>query len=87
MIEVDKYLQDRKSNILVQVHDEIICEIHNDELEEVAPHVQTLLQEHTLGIPLEVDVEVCSPSWATKQDFALTKIPDPVTISDYIDWD
>ena len=87
MIEVDKYLQDRKSNILVQVHDEIICEIHNDELEEVAPHVQTLLQENTLGIPLEVDVEVCSPSWATKQDFALTKIPEPVTISDYIDWD
>ena len=86
MIEVDKYLQDRKSNILVQVHDEIICEVHNDELEEVAPHVQTLLQENTLGIPLEVDVEVCSPSWATKQDFALTKIPEPVTISDYIDW-
>ena len=87
MIEVDKYLQERKSNILVQVHDEIICEVHNDELEEVAPHVQTLLQENTLGIPLEVDVEVCSPSWATKQDFALTKIPEPVTISDYIDWD
>ena len=87
MIEVDKYLQDRKSNILVQVHDEIICEVHNDELEEVTPHVQTLLQENTLGIPLEVDVEVCSPSWATKQDFALTKIPEPVTISDYIDWD
>jgi len=86
MIEVDKYFRDKKSNILVQVHDEIICEVHNDELEEVAPHVQTLLQENTLGIPLEVDVEVCSPSWATKQDFALTKIPEPVTISDYIDW-
>jgi DNA polymerase-1 len=86
MIEVDKYLQDRKSNILVQVHDEIICEVHNDELEEVAPHVQTLLQENSLGIPLEVDVEVCSPSWATKQDFALTKIPEPVILSDYIDW-
>jgi len=87
MIEVDKYLQDKKSNILVQVHDEIICEVHNDELEEVTPHVQTLLQENTLGIPLEVDVEVCSPSWATKKDFALTEIPEPVTISDYIDWD
>ena len=86
MIEVDKYLQDRKSNILVQVHDEIICEVHNDELEEVAPHVQTLLQENSLGIPLEVDVEVCSPSWATKQDFTLTKIPEPVIIGDYIDW-
>jgi DNA polymerase-1 len=86
MIEVDKYLSDKKSNILVQVHDEIICEVHNDELEEVTPHVQTLLQENTLGIPLEVDVEVCSPSWATKQDFALTETPEPVTISDYIDW-
>ncbi len=86
MIEVDKYLQDRKSNILVQVHDEIICEVHNDELEEVAPHVQRLLQENSLGIPLEVDVEVCAPSWATKSDFKLTETPKPVTISDYIDW-
>ena len=87
MIEVDKYLLGKKSSILVQVHDEIICEVHNDELEEVTPNIQTLLQENTLGIPLEVDVEVCSPSWATKQDFALTKIPEPVIISDYIDWD
>jgi DNA polymerase-1 len=87
MIEVDKYLQEKKSNILVQVHDEIICEIHNDELNEVVPNIQQLLQENTLGIPLEVDVEVCSPSWASKKDFALTEAPEPVTISDYIDWD
>ena len=86
MIEVNKYLSDKKSNILVQVHDEIICEIHNDELQEITPKVQDLLQENSLGIPLEVDVEVCSPSWATKKDFALTELPEPVTISDYIDW-
>ena len=80
MIEVDKYLADKKSNILVQVHDEIICEVHDAELNEVTPHIQNLLQENSLGIPLEVDVEVCKPSWATKKDFK------PNAPEDKIDW-
>ena len=87
IIEVHKYLKGTKSSVLLQVHDEIICEVHNDELEEVTPHIQALLQENSLGIPLEVNIEVCSPSWATKKDFVLTEIPKPVTISEYIDWD
>ena len=39
MLEVDKYLQDSITNILVQVHDVILCEVHNDELEEVTPNI------------------------------------------------
>jgi len=91
MIEVDKYLADKKSNILVQVHDEIICEIHKDEFKDAPRQIQDLLQQNSLGIPLEVDVEMCSPSWANKytwppKEFALTELPKPVTINDYIDW-
>lgn len=67
MIEVSKYLQDKKSNILLQVHDEIICEIHKDEVELVPTTIKELLRKNTLSIPLEVDMEVCYPSWATKQ--------------------
>lgn len=80
MIEVDKYLANKKSNILVQVHDEIICEVHDSELNEVTPNIQNLLQENSLGIPLEVDVEVCKPSWATKVDF------EPNVEEAKIDW-
>jgi DNA polymerase I len=84
MIEVDKYLADKKSNILVQVHDEIICEVHDSELNDVTPDIQNLLQENSLGIPLEVDVEVCKPSWATKVDFE-PNIEEP-KIDWSIDW-
>ena len=91
MIEVAKYLSTKKSNILVQIHDELICEIHKDEFKEVPLRIQDLLQQNSLGIPLEVDIELCSPSWATKytwppKEFSLTELPKPVTINDYIDW-
>ena len=87
MIVVSKYLADKKSIMLVQVHDEIICEVHNDELNQVTPQIQALLQENSLGIPLEVDVEICSPSWATKKPFSLTDVAVPDTLNDYRDWD
>ena len=72
MIEVEKRLSDTKSSILLQVHDEIICEIHNSEMETLPLVIKEILQNNSLGIPLEVDVEICSPSWATKKDLQLT---------------
>jgi DNA polymerase-1 len=87
MIVVSEYLEDKKSTMLLQVHDEIICEIHKDEAHEVVPYVKKLLEINSLNIPLQVDLEVCDPSWATKKDFVLTETPKPDTISSYIDWD
>ena len=69
MVAVAEYLQDKKSNLLLQVHDEIICEVHKDEVDEVAPEIRRLMKDNTLDIPLEVDMEVCDPSWAVKKDF------------------
>ena len=68
MIEIHKYLKDKKSNLLLQVHDEVICEIDKNEVQEVLPKIRELLKVNTLGIPLDVDMEVCEPSWATKKD-------------------
>ena len=59
MIKVYEYLKDKKSNILLQVHDEIICEIHDDELREIPSAIRGLLEENSLGIPLKVDMEIC----------------------------
>ena len=72
MIEVEKRLSSTKSSILLQVHDEIICEIHNSEMETLPMVIKDILQDNSLEIPLEVDVEICSPSWATKKDLQLT---------------
>jgi DNA polymerase I-like protein with 3'-5' exonuclease and polymerase domains len=88
MIEVQKYLQPTKSKILLQVHDELICEIHNDEIDTIPYEIKKLMEVNSLNIPLYVDMEICNPSWATKKEFAehLTcKVRDDIL--DYIDWE
>ena len=86
MVVVHNYLKDKQSNLLLQVHDEIICEIHKDEIDEVAPKIRELMIENSLNIPLGVDMELCDPSWATKKDFKLAE--DKVfEVAEYIDWD
>ena len=80
MLEVDKYLVDKKSHILLQVHDELICEIHNTELKTIPSNIQAILETNSLGIPLKVDVETFNGSWAVKQQ-ATNK-----DNAAYIDW-
>ena len=84
MVEVDKYLDDKKSNLLLQVHDEIICEIHESEFEDVPHKIKELLMNNSLDIPLEVDMELLNPSWATKTDL---QVPTKQVEDDWIDWD
>ena len=69
MIEVSKYLEDKKSNILLQVHDEIICEIHESELSIAPFKIREVLEQNSLDIPLKVDMELCINSLANKKDF------------------
>jgi DNA polymerase I len=92
MIEVDKFLTGTNSKMLLQVHDEIICEIHKDDA-LLIPQIRDILQENSLGIPLMVDMELCEPSWATKHDFQVqggnvvyANAPVPITVKEYIDW-
>ena len=40
--------------------------------------------ENTLNIPLEVDMEICDPSWAIKKDVA---DKDKFKLEEHIDWD
>ena len=84
MIEVANYLADKNSRMLLQVHDEIICEIYNDELDEVPARIKEILEYNSLNIPLYVDMEICNPSWATKKDLTIEEEYD---ILNDIDWD
>ena len=92
MIEVHKFLTGTKSRMVLQVHDEIICEIHQDDI-LLVEKIRDILQENSLGIPLVVDMELCEPSWATKHDFQIHdgdvvygKLPISVPVEEYIDW-
>ena len=85
LIEAHRHLIGHKSNVLLQVHDEIICEIHKDEIRTIPHDIQRILSTNTLDIPLQVDMELCDPSWASKIDmekalenghFARTKMED-----------
>jgi DNA polymerase I-like protein with 3'-5' exonuclease and polymerase domains len=89
MIKVYDYLKDKKSNMLLQVHDEIVCEIHDDEIREVPLQIQALMEENSLNIPLKVDIDVCDGSWAVKKDWSkltLTQEPVCATLESSIDW-
>ena len=82
-IVIHDFLKDKKSNILLQVHDEIICEIHDEEFSWLPRKIQDLLEVNTLNIPLKVDIDVCDVSWATKHEF---EDEPEKTIADYIEW-
>ena len=71
--------------MLLQVHDEIICEIHESEMDIVLPRIVELMQWNSLEIPLFVDKEVCTTSWATKIDYDKLNI-EKSTFVDDLDW-
>ncbi len=61
MIAVDEWLQTEKPNadMLMQVHDELVFEVKESELEYVKEKVQALMEKSmTLDVPLKVDVGV-----------------------------
>ena len=65
MLHVDEALRERKlkSNMLLQVHDELIFEVPNDELAEMEELITTIMEDAvTLSIPLKVDGNA-GPSW------------------------
>ena len=90
LIEVSRALEETQSKVLLQVHDEIICEIHEDEITTLPAQITELLKENSLNIPLQVDMELCDPTWATKTDMNKAVFSSPVatqTVEDYIDWE
>ena len=80
------------SEMCIRDSDEIICEIHKDDVLMIEK-IRDILQENSLGIPLMVDMELCEPSWATKHDFQVHdgnvvfgEVPAPTPVEEYIDW-
>jgi len=58
MIEIHHWLKDnhKKSRMLLQVHDELIFEIHESEMDEVPAKINELMEHAVeLDVPLKVE--------------------------------
>ncbi len=61
MIRIERFLRERamRTRMLLQVHDELIFEIHEEETESLVPEIRRLMQEaFPLEVPLKVDLGV-----------------------------
>ena len=61
MVELYDALNEKKlkSKILLQVHDELILNVHKDEVEEVKVLVKDIMENaFQLNVPLKVDIEI-----------------------------
>ncbi|WP_426486436.1 DNA polymerase I [Flavobacterium sp. 2] len=59
MINIHKKLQDEnwKSKMLLQVHDELVFDVHNDELEKIQPMIKHEMENaFKMAVPLEVEL-------------------------------
>ena len=69
MVAVDKYLHDYGclSRMLVQVHDEIVFEIHESEESWLPWKLQEIMEEKQIETLLPVEISRGCPSWAIKE--------------------
>ena len=61
MVEIDEAFRKKKikSKMLLQVHDELIFNVYNDEIDEVKDIVYNIMTNvYQLLVPLDVDIEL-----------------------------
>lgn len=59
MVRVNKRLENMKSNLILQVHDELIVDAHPDEVEQVKDILKTEMENAvSLSVPLDVSISV-----------------------------
>jgi DNA polymerase I len=67
MVKIHKLLANSKSHILLTIHDELVVEVHQSEL-EVVPQIQHILQDHPqFCLPLSQKTSFTNKSWADKK--------------------
>ena len=69
MVELYEAMQEKqlKSKILIQVHDELVLNVYEEELEEVKALVKEKMENVVkLSVPLKVDIETGSNWYEAK---------------------
>jgi len=69
MIQIAKLLEDKKSNVLLTIHDELVIEIHKDEQHLVRSIVELMEDRTSFRVPILVNVESTTSNWAEKEPF------------------
>jgi DNA polymerase-1 len=73
MIHVDKYFKSlpaSRAHILMQVHDELLCEIKKGEEKKIIPKVREVMESiYDIGVPLVVDAKV-GANWGEMKKYA-----------------
>jgi DNA polymerase-1 len=70
MNALDEFLADKKTNMISQVHDEVVFEVHSSEM-GVLQQLKDILEEPTLGVLLPVDMNFYNPSFVQKAKITL----------------
>ncbi|MFH1335267.1 MAG: DNA polymerase, partial [Candidatus Zixiibacteriota bacterium] len=59
MIDIAKRLKDKKSKMILQVHDELVFEVHKSELDSIREMVKDRMENTIqLEVPIKVDINV-----------------------------
>jgi DNA polymerase I len=57
MVKLHELLKSYRANLLLQVHDELVFEVHPDDWEALQPHIQSTMESAVeLSVPLKVEV-------------------------------
>jgi DNA polymerase-1 len=63
MIRLHEALRGRKTRLLLQVHDELLLEVPEEEMDEIRPMVAEIMSRaFALDVPLKVETEI-GPNW------------------------
>ncbi len=76
MVRIDEWLdkQGKKTRMVLQVHDELVFEVPEPELDEVLePLVEMMESAMTLSVPLKVDAKVGN-NWAEMEEVKENKL-------------
>jgi DNA polymerase-1 len=74
MVAIFNYLKDKKTRMVVQVHDELVFYVHESEERWIVPVVQKMLEERQIKTYLPTEVVKGDPSWGQVKDICMKHI-------------
>lgn len=78
MVRVADYLKNKKSALILTIHDELVFDIADEEEAEVVPVIKSLMEDATtFRVPLTVSVSKSTTSWAEKTDVQINTVHPP----------
>lgn len=74
MVRLDRYFAKKEVFLLLQVHDELVFEVANNEVDSAVPKIIELMQDlTTFKVPITVDISTSTTNWAEKQKWQSKK--------------